>query len=780
MSTIINTNSEGKKDTLTTNDGSREKHKKRKKHNKKSKKQTNRISLHKEGKIYQVESNDSFGPPTTEKKRSRLHNNANTSESVNETDKVTYRKFLVYKLRKKYDAKIYIYNVKKVNELIFNIPSHFTANFKEYLLKEEDSEFLKRFYHKNELKKKLNSIFSFYEKYSKIFPNYTVIREGHYMYKNILKKQKMIDKLQHLKEQEKQNKLNLLNLSNDTVFTNGAIDSIYNQKDSFYNANLFNIIELDLKNSEALDILRIQEIIQIIDNFENLNEIKKLESLAKKQIIYKKEFRDLRDLSKSVDTHKNKNKKKINTHKNSIQNIQNIDLNNNINENDSINEKERERGRERESKGKKKAQSDKKNKSKKKKLRFIETKQTNVDLYDIKENSFENEENNLAKLNVNSQKPNDKIILSPGHDSIKNGSYKKDEQKKMKKLKRKSINDNGEININTTVKKKKKLNDNNYVVTSVEYFNKNAKQLNENTQSFKKLQYPTISETDKKVSDSAYNIISKKERHEHRYSNAIHDRSSYSQSKDSNLTTLANNTQLYRKKVCNDTRGLSITKKNNQNQLSESSTLHTIDACSLKRISTANGGPTPNYRYNINTKISNLDVEENTNNDYVKQLKKIHRNQTDQFNFNKFNNASRKISNANAEFKNTGVYHKKRGLDEDKSCPKKNKYLSLIDKDALKSQKQKLKEIPNEACGESSSEESSEEEEEEEEYEDASSSYISRSIKNGVVVINKERNKLVNNDKKDNRNSITNKKENGEKKNYKTGTTKHKLQIDFG
>ena len=144
-----------------------------------------------------------------------------------------YRVFLLYKLKKKYDAKINTYNIKKVNELIFNIPSHFTALFKEYLLKEEEAEFLKRIYWKNEIWKKLKNIFYFYDKYSKIFPNYIVIPEGHYFYKNILKKQKMIDKLQKIKEEEMKNKQILLEGSFNTVFSNGAIDSIYNNKDSF-------------------------------------------------------------------------------------------------------------------------------------------------------------------------------------------------------------------------------------------------------------------------------------------------------------------------------------------------------------------------------------------------------------------------------------------------------------------------------------------------------------------------------------------------------------------
>ena len=58
------------------------------------------------------------------------------------------RAFLYYKLKKKYDSESFTYNVKKTNELIFNIPSRLTANFKDYLLVEEDAEFLKREYKK--------------------------------------------------------------------------------------------------------------------------------------------------------------------------------------------------------------------------------------------------------------------------------------------------------------------------------------------------------------------------------------------------------------------------------------------------------------------------------------------------------------------------------------------------------------------------------------------------------------------------------------------------------
>ena len=137
--------------------------------------------------------------------------------------------FMKFKLRKKYNISKDFYNKKKVNELIFNDPSSYTAAFKEYLLLEDENEFLRRFYKKNELKKKLSSIYNFYEKYSKIFPNYIIIQESKFMYKNIQKKQKMIDNLQYIKEQEKRNKERKKNTSNDTIFTNGAINDIFNQ-----------------------------------------------------------------------------------------------------------------------------------------------------------------------------------------------------------------------------------------------------------------------------------------------------------------------------------------------------------------------------------------------------------------------------------------------------------------------------------------------------------------------------------------------------------------------
>ena len=258
------------------------------------------------------------------KKENNYINSKNINRSIFKTN--NFRTFLDYKLKKKYDSQIYTYNIKKINELIFNIPSRFTANFKDYLLIEEDAEFLKREYHKEEFSKKFKKIFFFYDKYSKTFPNYTILNEGKYIYKNILKKQKMIDELQKIKEEEEEKTIsNLMNISNETIFTNNTIESIFNQKDSFWIKNMQNIIYLDENQDELSTIEKINSLIKNINIYEKLNAEK-----SNKQTIYKKEFKKIRNLSKPLYINQvNPKLVKIKEKINQIKNYRNnYDLNN--------------------------------------------------------------------------------------------------------------------------------------------------------------------------------------------------------------------------------------------------------------------------------------------------------------------------------------------------------------------------------------------------------------------------------------------------------------------
>ena len=99
------------------------------------------------------------------------------------------------------------YNVKIINDIIYNENTHIVSVFKDYLILDDISEFLKRRYASLETKPRLTKIYEFYDKYSKVFPNYVVLPESKYMFKNIERKQRMIDERQKYKtNKEKKSK----------------------------------------------------------------------------------------------------------------------------------------------------------------------------------------------------------------------------------------------------------------------------------------------------------------------------------------------------------------------------------------------------------------------------------------------------------------------------------------------------------------------------------------------------------------------------------------------
>lgn len=93
-----------------------------------------------------------------------------------------------------------------------------------------------RYYQDDEFGERLPKIFEFYEKYSKVFPNYVNLPESKYMFKNIERKQKMIDDkqnaincMQRVKEKKKTHFSDLLADDNSEMFSSGFMNSILKQ-----------------------------------------------------------------------------------------------------------------------------------------------------------------------------------------------------------------------------------------------------------------------------------------------------------------------------------------------------------------------------------------------------------------------------------------------------------------------------------------------------------------------------------------------------------------------
>ena len=128
-----------------------------------------------------------------------------------------------------------------INNIIYNEKSHIVAIFKDFLISDDFSEFLKRFYYKNESLIRLPKFLEYYETYSKIYPNYTSLPESKFIYKNIHKKQKMIDIQQELESEEKKKNKNNNNSNKkckekiDKIFNTDIYDSIVNESEDLYN-----------------------------------------------------------------------------------------------------------------------------------------------------------------------------------------------------------------------------------------------------------------------------------------------------------------------------------------------------------------------------------------------------------------------------------------------------------------------------------------------------------------------------------------------------------------
>ena len=198
--------------------------------------------------------------------------NQNTIERLSDNIKLIYLRKLeqraYHKLIKHHCKSKWFYNSKMINDILRNEQTHYVEEFKEYLLYEDYNEFIRQYYGKTLISIKLRKILNFYEKFSKIYPNYTVLRESKYLYKNIKRKQKVINQIN--KNRNKEKKINSSNtdisktnsnnnyLYNKTIFDSKVINSIYtghNTPTINRNKELINKINDDNDNDSIYEFI---------------------------------------------------------------------------------------------------------------------------------------------------------------------------------------------------------------------------------------------------------------------------------------------------------------------------------------------------------------------------------------------------------------------------------------------------------------------------------------------------------------------------------------------
>ena len=158
-------------------------------------------------------------------------------------------------LIKKYNSSEYTLQYINITNLIFNERCSIVSKFKDYLLYDDSTEFLRRYYLKEESNPRLKRIFLFYDTYSKIFPNYMILPENEYLYKNIRRKQKMIDAFNEIKKEEEENRrlIGNKNENNDNLNTEVFTQDIKNDIKN-YNPSQTREEEYSFNNSISISI----------------------------------------------------------------------------------------------------------------------------------------------------------------------------------------------------------------------------------------------------------------------------------------------------------------------------------------------------------------------------------------------------------------------------------------------------------------------------------------------------------------------------------------------
>ena len=185
------------------------------------------------------------------------------------------RRNIYHNLYEKYSSGIFSYNTISINYILFNKSSLVVAKFKDYLIYDDNAEFILNYYSNEDNFERLKKILAIYEQYSKIFPNYLVFKENVYMYRNIRKKQKMIDAVNRIKEEEEENRKTIKNINynneeSNKIFTNSVKEEIklYLKNTTFTN----NQISLDKSDNKDKTFLNCSFSINLLNkNNSNYN-----------------------------------------------------------------------------------------------------------------------------------------------------------------------------------------------------------------------------------------------------------------------------------------------------------------------------------------------------------------------------------------------------------------------------------------------------------------------------------------------------------------------------
>eukprot|EP00826_Nyctotherus_ovalis_P059825 TRINITY_DN8355_c0_g1_i1.p1 TRINITY_DN8355_c0_g1~~TRINITY_DN8355_c0_g1_i1.p1 ORF type:complete len:592 (+),score=158.29 TRINITY_DN8355_c0_g1_i1:185-1960(+) len=120
-------------------------------------------------------------------------NNSRKSNYCSFCSERKLRGLIYLQLYNKYEASTQnIYNVNMVNDIISSADTQLMVNFKESLLYDDTTEFLKAFYSRNTIFTQLESAANLHLNLRRAIPNFAALKEKQYILKNIARKEKLL------------------------------------------------------------------------------------------------------------------------------------------------------------------------------------------------------------------------------------------------------------------------------------------------------------------------------------------------------------------------------------------------------------------------------------------------------------------------------------------------------------------------------------------------------------------------------------------------------------
>ena len=174
------------------------------------------------------------------------------------------------KIEAKYKTTIESYNIKVINDIIYNENSNIVCIFKDYLIYDDTSEFLKRFYKISESNPRLPKIFSFYHLQNKLLPSIYNLHEGRITNKYRKKEEtKNEEKNDNLDQNQKIKFSRNIFGDDDKIFNTKFLEEL-NKAESFNNCLMMKSNNLDLSKANKISDSYIKDLQKYSEKNENL------------------------------------------------------------------------------------------------------------------------------------------------------------------------------------------------------------------------------------------------------------------------------------------------------------------------------------------------------------------------------------------------------------------------------------------------------------------------------------------------------------------------------